>query len=66
MAFSSSVSSSGAVSAVLSLCVSFSVNPRLGAEDVSDGAFTFSLELPHNGDESEEGFGAEGSEKHQK
>ena len=60
LAFSSSVSSSGATSPFPSLCVSFSVVPELGDREVSDGAFTVSVE-PLDGAASEAGFRAEGS-----
>lgn len=62
MAFSSSVSPSGAASASPSLCVSFSGVLRPGDKEGSEGAFTFSEGPPLEGAASEVGFGAEGSE----
>lgn len=62
MAFSSSVSSSGATSTSPSLCGSFSGVLGLGDKEGSEGAFTVTVGPLLDGAVSEVGFGAKGSE----
>ncbi len=63
MAFSSSVSPSGAASASPSLCVSFSGVLGPGDREGSEGDFTVSEVPLLDGAAPEVGFGADGSEE---